>query len=87
MDQGIVDPGLAAELDDLRAQGFQVTMGSAPLGGTPHTSRGQTDVGPGSQVEIAREDTYVRGFGGTLDEAVKDAISKLSGYDPVGWPR
>ena len=41
--------------------------------------------GPGMHVQIADgAGRLIEGFGATADEAARDAISKLEGYDPTG---
>lgn len=79
---GTLSPGMAQELQRLRDEGAMVIgpSGVAP-GDTPPTADQQA-AGAGSHVQIRRGSRFVEGFGGTPDEAVRDALGKLQPYDP-----
>ena len=78
-------PDLAQELDRLRAEGCEV-FGPGPMtpGETAPIEGPGTPALPGSHVQIRCGHRFVEGLGGTPDEAVRDAIAKLEGYDPTG---
>lgn len=80
-----LSPDLAQELDRLRAEGCEV-FGPGPMtpGETAPTEGAGTPALPGSHVQIRCGHRFVEGLGGTPDEAVRDAIAKLEGYDPTG---
>lgn len=85
MTHAALSPDLARRLDELRSGGHRV-FGPGPVtqGGTTPTADAQV-TGPGMHVQIA--DTAGRmidGFGATADEAARDALTKLGGYDPEG---
>lgn len=85
MTQTTLSPDLAQRLEDLRAAGHRV-FGPGPMTqGETTPTEGARTAGPGMHLQIA--DTagrLIEGFGGTADEAARDALSKLEGYDPTG---
>jgi hypothetical protein len=78
-----LSPETARELDRLRERGFQV-IGPGPVtaGETPPAGPVAQPM-PGMHVQIRAEHRFVEGFGGTADEAVRDALGKLEPYDPT----
>lgn len=78
-----LDPEIARELDDLRERGFQI-IGPGPVtaGATP-PAEPVAEPMPGMHVQIRAGHRFVEGFGGTADEAVRDAVGKLEPYDPA----
>jgi hypothetical protein len=84
MPQTPLSPDLARRLDELRASGHRV-FGPGPT--TPGETTPTPDarvVGPGMHMQIADAGgRFVEGFGGTADEAARDALAKLEGYDPT----
>jgi len=74
---------MAQELQRLRDEGCLIIgpSGVAP-GDTPPTGHDPT-AGAGSHVQIRRGSRFIEGFGGTPDEAVRDALGKLEPYDPT----
>jgi hypothetical protein len=74
----------ARALERLRQQGCEV-FGPGPVTpgqGPPTTGPGAPAL-PGAHVQIRCGRRFVEGLGGTPDEAVRDALGKLEGYDPT----
>jgi hypothetical protein len=80
---GTLSEAMAQELQRLRDEGCLVIgpSGVAP-GDTPPTADASA-TGAGSHVQIRRGHRFVEGFGGTPDEAVRDALGKMEPYDPT----
>jgi hypothetical protein len=72
------------EVERLKQQGFEV-FGPGPMtpGETTPTPDTATPM-PGSHVQIRAGHRLIEGFGATGDEALRDALMKLEGYDPDG---
>lgn len=88
MSQSTLSPVLARRLEELRASGHRV-FGPGPMtpGATTPTPDAQITE-PGTHLQIADgSGRLIEGFGATADEAARDAISKLEGYDPTGRTR
>ena len=83
MSDTTLDPALERQLAELRAQGCRI-VGPGPMtqGETP-PAEGTTAATPGVHVQIVRGHRMVEGLGGTADEAVRDALGKLTEYDPT----
>jgi hypothetical protein len=71
------------ELERLREQGCEV-FGPGPM------TRGETtptpdaaEPMPGMHVQVRCGHRFVEGLGGSAEEAVRDALVKLEGYDPT----
>jgi hypothetical protein len=78
MSQTPLSPDLARRIEELRAAGHRV-FGPGPV--TPGETTPTPDSrvgGPGMHMQIAdRSGRLIEGFGGTADEAARDALSKL----------
>ena len=75
------------ELDLLRERGCEV-FGPGPMTRgetTPTAEAGEPLAGMHVQVRCGHR--FVEGLGGTAEEAVRDALAKLGGYDPTGSVR
>jgi hypothetical protein len=74
---------MALELDRLRERGYQVTgPGPMTIGETPPAGPIANPM-PGMHVQVRAGHRLVEGLGGSADEAVRDALGKLEGYDPT----
>lgn len=82
MTQTTLSPDSEASLARVRAAGGRV-IGPGPVtpGETSPTPDAQITM-PGMHVQIALGSRFVEGFGASADEAVRDAVTKLEGYDP-----
>lgn len=82
MTQTTLSPDSEASLAQVRAAGGRV-IGPGPVtpGETSPTPDAQITM-PGMHVQIALGSRFVEGFGASADEAVRDAMTKLGGYDP-----
>jgi hypothetical protein len=85
MSETTLSPDLAQQFAALRAAGHRV-FGPGPM--TPGQTTPTADAkitGPGMHVQIGdASGRLIEGFGATADEAARDALSKLQGYDPGG---
>jgi hypothetical protein len=77
-------PESIRELERLREAGCEV-FGPGPMtpGETPPTADPANPM-PGMHVQVRCGHRFVEGLGGTAEEAVRDALAKLGGYDPTG---
>ena len=84
MTETTLSPDAQARLREVRAAGGRV-IGPGPVtpGETSPTPDAQITL-PGMHVQIALGGRFVEGFGASADEAVRDAMRKLEGYDPAG---
>jgi hypothetical protein len=86
MSHATMSPEAARDLERLREQGCQVIgPGAMTPGQTPPAGPVREPL-PGSHVQIRCGERFVEGFGGTPDEAVRDAIAKLDGIDVSARP-
>jgi hypothetical protein len=70
-------------IERLRAEGAEV-FGPGPVQkGSTTPTKDDVAESPGMHVQIAPGSRLVEGFGGTADEAMRDALLKLPGYDPT----
>ena len=72
-----LSPAMAREVEDLRRRGYEV-LGPSPAG-MSHASpaRGIDEPSAGMRCQINFANHSIWGEGGTADEAVADAISKI----------
>jgi len=76
-----LSPDYQARIEALRATGYEV-FGPAPASRTHQTPAVNIDdPAPGMKVLISLDSRMVEGYGGTADEAVADALGKLTGVD------
>jgi hypothetical protein len=85
MARATISEDSARALQRLRDDGCEV-FGPGPVtrGQGPPTAGEATEAMPGSHVQVRCGGRFVEGLGGTPDEAVRDALAKLEGYDPTG---
>jgi hypothetical protein len=83
--QSTLSPDLVRRMQELEASGHRV-FGPGPMTrGETTPTEGARTAGPGMHLQIADvSGRLIEGFGGTADEAARDALSKLEGYDPTG---
>ncbi len=83
--QSTLSPDLVLRMAELDATGHRV-FGPGPMTqGQTTPTEGARSAGPGMHMQIAdASGRLIEGFGGTADEAARDALSKLEGYDPTG---
>ncbi len=80
-----LSPDLVQRMAALEATGHRV-FGPGPMTrGETTPTEGARTAGPGMHMQIAdASGRLIEGFGGTADEAARDALAKLGGYDPTG---
>jgi hypothetical protein len=79
-----LSPDTEAGLREVRAAGGRV-IGPGPVtpGETAPTADARITL-PGMHVQIALGSRFVEGIGASADEAVRDALDKLAGYEATG---
>lgn len=85
MTETTLSPDLTRRLEELRASGHRI-FGPGPM--TPGETTPTPDQAqrlPGMHLQIADHGgRLIEGFGATADEAARDALGKLDGYNPQG---
>lgn len=81
-----LSPGMAREVESLRRNGYEV-LGPSPAGmshGMPAEGLDEPSAGMRCQINVGHHSIW--GEGGTADEAMADAIAKLSSIDAEPAP-
>ena len=83
MPHSTLSPDIAQRLEELKGTGHRI-IGPGPVtpGETPPTPDSRVG-GAGMHLQIADPSgRLIEGFGGTADEAARDALAKLGGVGP-----
>jgi hypothetical protein len=83
MGDDTLSDGTLLTLEQMRAEGFRI-YGPGPV--TPGATTPTPDDAqalPGMHVQMVHGSRIVDGFGVTAEDAVRDALIKLEGYDPT----